>query len=364
MDRPSRPSGARARSHPCLSRAQPAACTLAGALARQRASRVDSVGLLDPRSRSGDPLKINTPPLRGCGDFILAKTPQKCLSYSHHVHVTVMVPQVRGLISYYQSQESLSYRPSPRRLPYDDSRETLDALSRGPRLGTFQISPQRLVSWPPSNAQPNPLDLLIWIFSFGYNQKRLAPRCALKVDLRKVYDIVEWGILLATMKLFGFFDQFILWIEECVTTTSYSVCLNGNIMSSLPGHVGYDWENRCLPIYLLSSWRATKCLLHFLGCILTPIKVSSLSQSRHLEPLLIKIDKCLKRWEGELFVRSRSVCDASFGRAIRVGDPRHNLRSLIHSASQLFGDGFGSLGYTIIGSLAFFRRQRGGEAAM
>ncbi|KAK4385976.1 hypothetical protein Sango_2721600 [Sesamum angolense] len=51
------------------------------------ASNVDSVGLLDPRSRSGDSLKINAPPLRGCG-----------LSYNHHMHVTAMVPQVRGLI--------------------------------------------------------------------------------------------------------------------------------------------------------------------------------------------------------------------------------------------------------------------------
>ncbi|KAL0315184.1 UNVERIFIED_CONTAM: Retrovirus-related Pol polyprotein from transposon TNT 1-94 [Sesamum calycinum] len=39
---------------------------------------------------------------------------------------------------------------------------TLNALSRGPRLGMFQTSPQRLVSWSPSNAQPNPLDLLGW----------------------------------------------------------------------------------------------------------------------------------------------------------------------------------------------------------
>ncbi|KAK4407791.1 Retrovirus-related Pol polyprotein from transposon TNT 1-94 [Sesamum angolense] len=82
------------------------------------------------------------------------------LSYSHHVHVTAMVPKVRGLISYCQSRESQSYRPSLRRLPYDDSLlsaslyRTLDALSRGPRLGMFQTIPQRLVSWPPPNAQP------------------------------------------------------------------------------------------------------------------------------------------------------------------------------------------------------------------
>ncbi|KAL0405942.1 UNVERIFIED_CONTAM: hypothetical protein Slati_3908100 [Sesamum latifolium] len=62
----------------------------------------------------------------------------------------------------------------------------------------------------------------------GYNQQHLPPRCALKVDLRKAYDTVEWDFLSSTLMLFGFLAQFISWIEECVTTPSFSVCLNGS----------------------------------------------------------------------------------------------------------------------------------------
>ncbi|KAL2237629.1 UNVERIFIED_CONTAM: hypothetical protein Sindi_0954600 [Sesamum indicum] len=51
----------------------------------------------------------------------------------------------------------------------------------------------------------------------GYNQARLPPLCALKVDIRKGYD----------MELFGFPSPFVKWIEVCVTTPSFSVGLNG-----------------------------------------------------------------------------------------------------------------------------------------
>ncbi|KAL2253007.1 UNVERIFIED_CONTAM: Transposon TX1 uncharacterized protein [Sesamum indicum] len=61
----------------------------------------------------------------------------------------------------------------------------------------------------------------------GYNQARLPPRCALKVDIRKAYDTIEWDFLVATLQLFGFSPTFTRWIEECISTTSFSVGLNG-----------------------------------------------------------------------------------------------------------------------------------------
>ncbi|KAL0434076.1 UNVERIFIED_CONTAM: LINE-1 reverse transcriptase [Sesamum latifolium] len=72
----------------------------------------------------------------------------------------------------------------------------------------------------------------------GYNQQRTPPRCAMKVDLRKAYDTVEWDFLLATLQLFGFPPTFIKWIEECVTTCSFSVCLNGTIHGFFGGARG------------------------------------------------------------------------------------------------------------------------------
>ncbi|KAL2225363.1 UNVERIFIED_CONTAM: putative mitochondrial protein [Sesamum indicum] len=61
----------------------------------------------------------------------------------------------------------------------------------------------------------------------GYNQIRLPPRCELKVDIRKAYDTVEWDFLVAVLQFFNFPTTFIRWIEECITTATFSIGLNG-----------------------------------------------------------------------------------------------------------------------------------------
>ncbi|XP_011100858.1 uncharacterized protein LOC105178970 [Sesamum indicum] len=71
----------------------------------------------------------------------------------------------------------------------------------------------------------------------GYNQSRLPPKCALKVDIRKAYDTVEWDFMIAVMELFGFPSTFVKWIEVCVTTT-FSIALNGKPHGFFPGARG------------------------------------------------------------------------------------------------------------------------------
>ena len=50
---------------------------------------------------------------------------------------------------------------------------------------------------------------------------------AVKVDLQKAYDRVNWDFLKTVLTNFGFPDIFIKWVMECVTTTSLSVLVNG-----------------------------------------------------------------------------------------------------------------------------------------
>ncbi|KAL0420811.1 UNVERIFIED_CONTAM: hypothetical protein Slati_3104000 [Sesamum latifolium] len=47
------------------------------------------------------------------------------------------------------------------------------------------------------------------------------------VDLRKAYDTLEWNFVV--LRLFGFPVRFIDWIEKCISSTSFSVSLNGGL---------------------------------------------------------------------------------------------------------------------------------------
>ncbi|KAL0288904.1 UNVERIFIED_CONTAM: hypothetical protein Sradi_7086900, partial [Sesamum radiatum] len=60
-------------------------------------------------------------------------------------------------------------------------------------------------------------------------KKKLPPRCTIKVDLQKAYDMVDWDYLLAVLRLFRFPNRFIVWVEQCITTASFSISLNGTI---------------------------------------------------------------------------------------------------------------------------------------
>jgi hypothetical protein len=51
---------------------------------------------------------------------------------------------------------------------------------------------------------------------------------ALKLDMEKAFDSMEWSFLLKILTLLGFHPTWINWIGQCITTSSFSILLDGS----------------------------------------------------------------------------------------------------------------------------------------
>ncbi|KAL0456436.1 UNVERIFIED_CONTAM: hypothetical protein Slati_0982800 [Sesamum latifolium] len=88
----------------------------------------------------------------------------------------------------------------------------------------------------------------------GYNQRHLPKRCALKVDLRKAYDTVEWDFLLEVLRLFGFPSRFLVGSRSASLHHPTRFVLMERLTGSFEGREVYARGILCPPTSLFLQW--------------------------------------------------------------------------------------------------------------
>ena len=63
----------------------------------------------------------------------------------------------------------------------------------------------------------------------SYHKLSISARCALKIDISKAFDSVQWPFLLSVLEAMGLPEKFIIWIKKCIELASFSAQINGEL---------------------------------------------------------------------------------------------------------------------------------------
>lgn len=89
--------------------------------------------------------------------------------------------------------------------------------------------------------------------------------CAIKLDMAKAYDRVEWEYLRRIMLKLGFHNDFVSLIMRCVSSVSMSIKVNGVLTDSFRPSRGIRQGDPISPYLFLLCAKGLSCLLKSTG---------------------------------------------------------------------------------------------------
>ncbi|XP_039057772.1 uncharacterized protein LOC120201183 [Hibiscus syriacus] len=96
----------------------------------------------------------------------------------------------------------------------------------------------------------------------GYGRKSLSPRCALKIDLQKAFDSINWDFISAVLNSMEFPSKVIDWIIACYSNARYSIAFNGTLIGYFNGAKGIRQGGPISPILFVLIMNVLSNLLN------------------------------------------------------------------------------------------------------
>jgi hypothetical protein len=122
------------------------------------------------------------------------------------------------------------------------------------------ISPLQSAFVPSKNIQDNTILAHELLHSFKHKRGK-GGFMFLNMDTEKAFDKIEWDFILAIMQKLGFHSSWLNWIKLCISSSSFSILLNGNPFGLFSPKKGLRQGDPLSPFMFILGTEVISCLL-------------------------------------------------------------------------------------------------------